>query len=413
MKKLFTLLFIFFLCVTWSYAQDCTIGATVGSTCTLTMDGVLTIPAGTDLMIEVKAWGAGGGTSGGTAANASRNGGGGGAYFDATYSVTAGATFPIVVGQGSVGAAGGDTSFDIDGGGDEVVGGGGRGHTIIIGAGGTGPAGSVAGGIGGARTGTGNDSGGGGGGGSGPGRGDGGNASGTDGGDGGTAGSPGAAGGDGGDSGAGGNDGGFPGGGGGGKGSNGTNSSAGGHGQVIVCVVGVLPVDLVSFNANAKDDRILLEWQTASEENNRGFEIQKSKDGIAWDMLEFVEGKGTASVLNTYASIDKSPTQGPNYYRLKQLDFDGKFEYSKTVSVDFNRLNELEIFPNPAKNQLTLINGKGKATIYNALGQAVKHLTIDVNQVSIQLADLLNGQYYLQVLQADGTIITKQFAKVN
>ena len=171
-----------------------------------------------------------------------------------------------------------------------------------------------------------------------------------------------------------------------------------------------LPVELVSFEAKARDNRILLEWQTASELNNLGFEIQKSKDGITWDILGFVEGKGTVSVLNTYASIDRFPNKGSNYYRLKQLDFDGKFEYSEIVVIDINGLNEgVVVFPNPAKNQLTIIKGEGEATIYNVLGQAVKRLTIDAHQATIQLTDLIDGQYYIQVLQKDGTNITKQF----
>lgn len=175
MKHIFALLLIFFLSITMNFAQDCTIGATVGNTCTFAADGTLTIPSGVDLIIEVKAWGAGGGTQ--TAKN-NRHGGGGGAYFNAIYSVTSGATFPIVVGQGVVASAGGDTSFDIDGGGDEVVGGGGLGGgggSSNIGLGGTGPAGSVSGGNGGNRETNSGASSGGGGGGSGPGNGNGGN----------------------------------------------------------------------------------------------------------------------------------------------------------------------------------------------------------------------------------------------
>ena len=108
----------------------------------------------------------------------------------------------------------------------------------------------------------------------------------------------------------------FPGGGAGGKGSGNFAGAAGGNGLVTVCIVAVepLPVELVNFKANARDNRIVLEWETASEENNKGFEIQKSKDGVTWDMIEFVEGKGTTSVLNTYTSIDRFPTQGSNYY---------------------------------------------------------------------------------------------------
>ena len=140
MKFLFTFLLIFSLCNTWSFAQDCTIGATVGSCCTLTMDGNLIIPGGFDLEIEVEAWGAGGGTQ--SAQNNNRHGGGGGAYFKAIYPVTACATFPITVGQGAINMDGGDTFFDIDGGGFEVVGGGGMGgfgNPNNVGKGGIGP----------------------------------------------------------------------------------------------------------------------------------------------------------------------------------------------------------------------------------------------------------------------------------
>lgn len=412
MKKILTLLIISFLCVTWSFAQDCTIGTTVGSMCTFNTTGTLTIPATHNLTIEVQAWGAGGGSL--APNNGTRSGGGGGAYFNPTYTVSAGESFVITVGQGIVGH-GGNTSFDIDGGGDEVIQGGLRG-SADPGAGGTGPAGSVTGGAGGTRESA--NGGGGGGGGSGPGNGDGvdGTTAGV-GGAGGAAGSPGGAGGAGGDTNELGEAGGFPGGGAGGKGRNSPSpnvGAAGGNGQVIVTVTAsVLPVELVRFNANVKKNYISLEWQTASEQNNKGFEIQKSKDGLAWNILEFVEGKGTSDVFNTYASVDKLPTPGANYYRLKQLDFDGEFAYSKIVLVDFNQLNEVGMFPNPVKSELTLTNAEGNATIYNVLGQPVKQLTINANQATIQLSDLLNGQYYLQVRQVDETIVTKQFSKVN
>ena len=90
-------------------------------------------------------------------------------------------------------------------------------------------------------------------------------------------------------------------------------------------------------------------------------------------------------------------------------------EYPSIID-DVSNLDEstsVSIFPNPVKDQLTLINGKGQATIYNVLGQAVKHLTINTGQSNIQLADLLNGHYFLQVLQENGMTVTKQFVKAN
>ena len=419
MKKILTILVIFILCATWSIAQDCTIGTTVGSTCTFTSDGTLTIPAGVALTIDVKAWGAGGSSNQGGGSDLSRAGGGGGAYYTNTYSVAPG-TFSITVGAPMLSNnPGGSSTFNFDGN-DVTVGGGGFGGNSGASGGTVTNAGTgtvVDGGNGGNRTNGSTNDAGGGGGGSGPGNSAGGNASGSTGGLAGTSGSPGAAGGAGGDAGGAGNVGGFPGGGAGGKGDGSggqTTFSSGGSGQVIVEVTAVLPVDLVSFNAKAKDDRILLEWQTKSELNNRGFEIQKSKDGRAWDILEFVEGKGTIYALNTYYSQDRSPIQGSNYYRLKQLDFDGNFEYSNIVFVNFNhQINKVGIFPNPVKDQLTLVNAEGKATLYNVLGQPVKSMVIVDSESIIELAGLLNGQYFLQVLQEDGTIVTKQFSIMN
>jgi len=410
MNKLFTILFVCFLCSNWSFAQDCTLGTDIGDECPYFggETGTVTVPEGVN-SITVKAWGAGGGSQG--ASSNRRPGGGGGAYFELTYTVAPGATVVITqVGQGSPGADGGITTLTAPNGAPITVNGGKTGTNNTKGVGGAGAGGAFTpGGDGGARGNGTNDTGGGGGG-SGTGASNGGSGTTM----GGTAGMPG--GGAGGNNGAGGNAGSNPGGGAGGTGG-GTGVDVdlpGGDGQVSVCVAGiVLPVELVRFDAFAKDNQTLLEWQTASEINNEGFEIQKSNDGISWEKLEFVEGKGTSSNSNTYASIDRFPTQGSNYYRLKQMDLDGKFELSKTVVVDFNRQKEVEIFPNPAKDQLTLINGEGKATIYNSLGQAVKQFAIDGNKATIQLSELEDGQYYLRVHQEDGTIVTKQFSKAN
>lgn len=422
MKKLLPLLSLLFFLSIGSFAQDCTIGTTVGSMCTFNTDGVLTIPAGVELLIDVKSWGAGGGSQ--TAKN-KRCGGGGGAYFTANYSVSAGSTFPITVGQGAVSAAGGDTSFDF-GGGLVIVGGGGLGTTSI----GLGGIGAVPGGDGGLReTGGASLDAGGGGGGSGPGNGaggTGGNPVDGVGGVGGVAGSAGAAGG------AGGNDvtigstagvdGAFPGGGAGGKGTTAgiEDGAAGGNGQVIICVTAViLPVELVAFNGNVENDQIRLEWQTASEQNNNGFEIQKSIDGRFWDQLDFVEGNGTTLVPNKYTSIDQSPIGGMNYYRLKQMDFNGNFEFSNVISVDFNRLKEITAYPNPVNDQLIIkaqLSKEVDIQIYNTLGQSVYQNTQFLNsQLGLDLSDLKTGTYYLNIDNAEtgGSIFRQHLIKNN
>lgn len=434
MKNIFTLPILLLLCSTWSFAQNCPIGSTSGNSCTFNSDGNLIIPEGVGLTIFVEAWGPGGGSNGGN--NRARAGGSGGAYFSHTYTISGGPVggggtiLPVDVGVPVVGNFPGESTIFDFGDGEVNVGGGLFGSNnvvaggVVTGAGASGIGTSFAGGAGGARqtSGAGTERAGGGGGGAGTSAGDGaaGAAGGsvTDnvgglggiqggGGDGAASGSsgllgPGADGlGVGSGRGAQGNGDGFNGG-----------QQLGGPGQLKVTIMAVLPVELVQFNASAKDDRVLLEWQTANEINNEGFEIQKSKDGISWDMIEFVKGNGNSSVLNTYTSLDRTPNQGSNYYRLKQMDIDGRFEYSNIAVVDFNnRLSNVELFPNPAKNLLTLVNGVGEVVIYNALGQAVKQLTIEDTQATVQLSELSNGQYYLQVLQKDGSMVTKQFSK--
>ena len=414
MKKLFTLLFIFFLCTTWSFAQNCTLGTNPGDACTLNAAGVVTVPAGVTEIV-VKAWAAGGGSVG---ANNKRGGGGGGAYYQATYMVGAGGTAVVVtaVGQGVANGMGGSTTLTDPSGASISLTGGQPGGTNG-GAGGTG--GTVVGGKGGARAGGSGGDGGGGGGGSGPGA-----TAGGAGANGGTAGGAGGTpgGGAGGDLNAAGSAATGPGGGAGGSGndSGSTADLPGGNGLVIVCIpLAPMPVELISFDGIKKDRQINLNWKTASELNNDGFIIEKgdkTANGLDWNRFGFMEGNGTTQEVQTYSFIDENPEEGVNYYRLKQMDYDGKYEYSSIVAVDY--ANEtgsvpIAIFPNPTKGQLTLVNGKGMATIYNVLGKPVKQLTIEANETTIELFDLIIGQYYLQVLQKDGTMVTKQFGKVN
>jgi len=92
---------------------------------------------------------------------------------------------------------------------------------------------------------------------------------------------------------------------------------------------------------------------------------------------------------------------------------DGTSETCSYGTSSTSSINEssITIFPNPVNDQLTLMNGKGQVTIYNVLGQPVKDLTVSANQANIQLSGLLNGQYFLRVLQEDGTSAIKQFSK--
>ena len=180
-----------------------------------------------------------------------------------------------------------------------------------------------------------------------------------------------------------------------------------------------LPVELSYFKGTNIAEGSLLTWQTAIEENNKGFEIERSKDGKNWENIGFVQGNGTTLITQNYTYIDEAPFVGINYYRLKQIDlptgqadYDGAFEYSDIVTVEFRTTNAtLAIYPNPVTNELNIIDGQGRAIIYNLLGQPVRELIISNEQLIINTSDLAKGQYILSIQRKTGEIITKRFIK--
>ncbi|MEZ5058432.1 MAG: T9SS type A sorting domain-containing protein [Saprospiraceae bacterium] len=121
----------------------------------------------------------------------------------------------------------------------------------------------------------------------------------------------------------------------------------------------VLPVELSSFTVEeAPRNRGLLSWTTETEMDNKGFEVEHSMDGLNWKTLGFVEGKGRSVQTQRYEFQDRNPEDGTNYYRLKQVDFDGKTDYSPIRSLDFGniRTNDMKVFPNPVNGREFTIN---------------------------------------------------------
>ena len=102
---------------------------------------------------------------------------------------------------------------------------------------------------------------------------------------------------------------------------------------VANCSSCVLPVELVEFKALIRNDGVSLMWKTASESNNMGFEIQRANfNEINWETIGFKEGRGDSYELASYFFVDENPLYGMNYYRLRQLDYDGNFEYSAVLN---------------------------------------------------------------------------------
>lgn len=152
----------------------------------------------------------------------------------------------------------------------------------------------------------------------------------------------------------------------------------------------IILVELLSFTAEMADNLVSLKWETDTETNNRGFEIQRKTGKYDWQTVGFVAGKETATELS-YCSFTDNPIGVTNYakinYRFKQMDYDGKVDYSKEINVEFTgtpKTFKLEQnYPNPF-NPATVIHyaipteSMVKVVVYNLAGEIIKEL---INQV--------------------------------
>ena len=172
-----------------------------------------------------------------------------------------------------------------------------------------------------------------------------------------------------------------------------------------------LPVEFLSFDAQLQNDnRVLLDWRTATEINNDYFLIERSKDGQQFETIGKVAGAGNSSLELQYESWDNTPLSGVNYYRLKQVDFDGTSDYSDIRAVELRTAStELSIFPNPASDLLNISFEKsietGQVQLFNSAGQVVQsqYLMQGADQTQLQLDQLADGMYWISI-EADGQI---------
>ncbi|MBL1211741.1 MAG: T9SS type A sorting domain-containing protein [Ignavibacteriae bacterium] len=171
-------------------------------------------------------------------------------------------------------------------------------------------------------------------------------------------------------------------------------------------VITPIPVELTSFEAQAAKAGVFLKWSTATETNNSGFDVEKSINNSDFISIGFVEGMGTRTEITNYSFEDKSVSTGTVYYRLKQIDFDGSFEYSNTIEVDLNVILEYSLeqnYPNPF-NPATKINyqipedGFVQLIIYDVLGNEVAVLVNEkkipgIYEVDFDASNITSGVY--------------------
>ena len=171
-----------------------------------------------------------------------------------------------------------------------------------------------------------------------------------------------------------------------------------------------LPVELSRFAVERRTGYNMLVWTTVSEIDNDGFYIQVSGNGKSWDNLDWVNGNGNAVDRIDYSyKLDPIATQAYKYVRLKQVDFDGAYEYSRVLELPQSN-NRFSIYPNPTSDYVNIagVEGPVKGRIYDQMGQVVKTFQ-DTNE-SISLLDVSLGTYILEV-ENNGSLERYQIIK--
>jgi hypothetical protein len=179
----------------------------------------------------------------------------------------------------------------------------------------------------------------------------------------------------------------------------------------------VTPINLLSFKGEHQTKSNVLIWATASEQNNNGFELQYSSDGVHFDKLSFISSKainGNSSSKLTYQFNDARALSGNAYYRLKQIDVDGKFSYSNIVLLKGARANALSLsnlHPNPARNILNITidapaNNTVSIEIRDMTGKLLRHQQTTVlsgeNSLPVDVAGLASGSYFIKAISSTG-----------
>ncbi len=184
---------------------------------------------------------------------------------------------------------------------------------------------------------------------------------------------------------------------------------------------GILPVTLVSFDAyNYKEGNKLI-WTTQSEVNNDYFIVQKSFDGSHFEDIEIIDGNGNSNNTITYEFYDNDIRFKVNYYRLKQIDFDGQYEYSKIIAVKNEDNIIVELYPNPSREKLFIDINQPNDEVYtivysNVIGEIKTeqlNMSKDINTYQLNIFKTLNsGIYFIKVVDSTGnTIQTEKIVK--
>ena len=180
----------------------------------------------------------------------------------------------------------------------------------------------------------------------------------------------------------------------------------------------LLPLTLAGFSAEKAGNDIQLRWETVSEQNTEVFKIERSRDGVNYSGIGEVAAAGNSASAKSYSYLDKHAVSGTNYYRLKMVDIDQKYTYSKIVAVKWDGIdNRLILFPSPVKDLLQVrtggITGDAVWILSDMTGRIIRkqNRIMNGNEVfTINVAGLASGQYCL-VVHLNNGVLVRQFVK--
>jgi hypothetical protein len=185
-----------------------------------------------------------------------------------------------------------------------------------------------------------------------------------------------------------------------------------------------LPVELAFFSARVLENSVKLNWKTETEVSNYGFEILRQAQDEEWNIIGFVEGYGNSNSPKDYSFIDQNVSDGKYSYRLKQIDTDGQFEYSKVIEADLGSPTKFELsqnYPNPFNPTTTIKyslpqSGNVKLTVYNLLGEQVAELVNGFIEAGIHTINFSAGNFnsgvYIFKIEANGFVQSRKMTLI-
>ena len=173
-----------------------------------------------------------------------------------------------------------------------------------------------------------------------------------------------------------------------------------------------LPVTLTAFTAAKEGSQALLNWETTLEANSDRFEIQHSANAKEWNLIGTVASKGESKSLVRYQFVHSNPVNGQNYYRLKMIDMDGTYAFSRVQDVVINTPSVVTAYPNPVVSDLTIeTNDLSKVKGIYLINAAGQKIAMSISSDKIDMSKVRAGIYILEVNQTNGAVSTTKIVK--